>query len=150
MKNRLLSASVIAALGLLISLVPVCIFPACAKMIETAAGGTVPMKCFWSGRAEIGIGLLILGGGVLIACFKSPLVRIGISMMTALTGILGILIPALLIGGCEMATMTCRMTTFPALILLNVLTVIAGLVNAIYLWQQNRSVTGVKEWTSSH
>ncbi len=141
---------VIAALGLLISLVPVCIFPACTKVIETAAGNTVPMKCFWSGRAEIGTGLLILGGGVLIACFKSPLVRFGISMMTALAGILGILVPAWLIGGCEMATMTCRMTTFPALILLNVLTVMVGLVNAMYLWQQNRNITGAKKWTSSH
>jgi hypothetical protein len=148
-KNRLLSGIAIAALGLLIALVPVCIFPACSKMIETAAGGTVPMKCFWSGRAEIGIGLLILSGGVLLAFFKSAPVRIGISLMTALTGVLGILVPTLLIAGCEMPAMTCRMTTFPALNILNVLTIAAGLANVIYLWRQNRKLQGKRNGQSA-
>ncbi len=133
MKDKLLPAIVIAVLGLLIVLVPVCIFPTCAKVIETAAGGTVPMKCFWSGRAEIGVGLLILCGGVLLAVFQSPFIRIGISIMTALTGVLSLLIPTLLIGGCEMDTMPCRMTTFPAVIVLSILTAAAGAANALYL-----------------
>jgi hypothetical protein len=140
MKNRLLPGIVTAVLGLLIALVPVCIFPACSKVIETAAGGTVPMKCFWSGQAEIGIGLLILCGGVLLALFQSPFTRLGISMMTALTGILGLLVPTLLIGGCGMATMTCRMTTLPALIVLSILTVAICSANAIYLWRQNKKL----------
>ncbi|HWQ41246.1 MAG TPA: DUF4418 family protein [Desulfosporosinus sp.] len=143
MKNRLLPGMVIAALGLLIALIPVCIFPTCTKLIETAAGGTVPMKCFWSGRAEIGIGLLILCGGVLIALSRSPFTRIGISLMTALTGILGILVPTLLIGGCEMDMMPCRMTTFPSLTILGGLTVAASLLNALYLWRQNKKTAGI-------
>jgi hypothetical protein len=138
MKNRLLSGIAVAVLGLLIALVPVCIFPTCSRAIETAAGGTVPMKCFWSGRAEIGIGLLILCGGVLLAVFRSPLARIGISVMTALTGVLALLVPTLLIGGCEMPTMPCRMATFPALDVLSVLTVAACAANAVYLWRRNR------------
>jgi hypothetical protein len=137
MKNRLLSGITVAVLGLLIALVPVCIFPACTKLIETAAGGAVPMKCFWSGRAEIGIGLLILCGGVLLAVFRSPLTRIGVSAMTALAGVLGLLVPTLLIGGCEMPTMTCRMTTFPAVIVLSILTVAVCTANVLYLWRRN-------------
>jgi hypothetical protein len=138
MKNRLLSGISVAVLGLLIALVPVYIFPTCSKLIETAAGGTVPMKCFWTGRAEIGIGLLVLCGGVLLIVLKSPLARIGISLMTALTGILSFLIPNLLIGGCSMPTMVCRTTTFPALDVLSILTVAACAANALYLWRQSK------------
>jgi len=138
MKNRLLSGIAVAVFGLLTALVPVCIFPTCAKLIETAGGGTVPMKCFWSGRAEIGIGFLILCGGILLIVFKSPLTRIGVSCMTALTGVLGLLVPALLIGGCEMPTMACRMTTFPSLYILSILTVAACAANALYLWRRNQ------------
>jgi hypothetical protein len=140
MKNRLLSGIAVAVLGLLIALVPVYIFPTCSKLIETTAGGTVPMKCFWSGRAEIGIGLLILCGGVLLAFFKSPFTRIGISLMTALAGVLGLLVPNLLIGGCGMPTMACRMSTFPALIVLSLLTVAACAANALYLWRRNKEL----------
>ena len=140
MRNRLLSGIAIAVFGLLIVLVPVCIFPTCAKLVETASGGTTPMKCFWSGRAEIGIGLLILCGGVLLTVFKSPLTRIGVSVMTALTGFLGLLVPALLIGGCGMATMACRIATFPALYVLTALTMAASAANAVYLWRYNKKL----------
>jgi hypothetical protein len=133
MKNRLLSGIAAAVFGLLISLVPVCIFPACKKVIETAAGGTVPMKCFWSGQAEIGIGILILCGGLLLILLKSPHIRIGISVMVALAGVLALLVPIALIGGCEMDTMACRMTTFPALTVLSVLTAATCAANAVYL-----------------
>lgn len=138
MKNRFLSGIVVAVLGLLTALVPVYIFPPCTKVIETAAGGTMPMKCFWSGQAEIGIGLLILCGGILMIIFQSPLTRIGVSCMTALAGVLAFLVPALLIGGCAMPTMACRMTTFPALYVLSTLTVAVCAANAFYLWRRNK------------
>lgn len=137
MKNRLLSGIAVAVLGLLIALVPFCIFPVCSKVIETAACGTVSMKCFWSGRAEIGIGLLVLCGGIFLILFRSSLTRIGISVMTGLAGVLSFLIPNLLIGGCEMPTMPCRMTTFPALDVLSIVTVAVCAANAIYLWRRN-------------
>jgi hypothetical protein len=138
MKNRLVPGIAVAVLGLLIALVPAFIFPTCTTLVETAAGGAMPMKCLWSGRAEIGVGLLILCGGALLIVFKAPLIRIGISIMTALAGFLGLLIPALLIGGCGMATMTCRMTTFPALYVLTVLTMAACAANAVYLWKYGK------------
>lgn len=150
MRNRLLYGGAVAVFGLLIALVPVCIFPTCAKVIETAAGGTVPMKCFWSGRAEIGIGLLILCGGVLLAVFKSTAIRGGISIMTALTGILGLMVPTVLIGGCEMHDMACRMTTFPAVSILSALTAVICAANAIfYLRKRNGKSTGEGKWTAN-
>ena len=142
-KNRLLSGISIGVLGLLILLIPVCIFPTCSKVMEIVGGGTEPMKCFWSGRAEIGIGLLILCGGVLMTFLKSAPVRLGISMMTALAGILGILVPSVLIGGCEMNMMTCRMTTFPAVTVISGLAVAAAAANILYLWAQNKKTVGI-------
>jgi hypothetical protein len=140
MKNRLLSGAAVAILGLLVTLTPVCIFPACTKVIELAGGGTAPMKCFWSGQAEIGAGLLILCGGLLLILCKPAHVRLGISIMTALAGGLGILIPTLLIGGCEMETMTCRMTTIPALVLFNALTAAVCTGNAAWLGARDRKL----------
>lgn len=142
MKKGLLFGIVIAVLGLLVALVPVCIFPTCTKEIETAAGGTVPMNCFWSGQAEIGIGILILCGGLLLAFLRPPLMRAGVGVMTALTGVLGIFVPTVLIGGCEMPTMTCQMTTFPALILFNIATIAVAVAGALYLWKQSKKPAG--------
>jgi hypothetical protein len=137
MKNNFFAGIAVAVLGLLIALVPTCIFPTCTQVIETVMGGTVPMKCFWSGQAEIGLGFLILCGGVLLIFFKSPHARIGVSCMTALAGLVSLLIPTLLIGGCEMDTMACQMTTFPAIIILSVLTVVVCAVNVCRLQKRN-------------
>lgn len=137
MKNRKIAGLAVALLGLLIFLVPVAIFPPCTALIETASGGTTPMKCHWTGQAEIGIGILILCGGVLLTVFQSQLIQIGISIMTALTGVLSLLVPTVLIGGCKMETMPCRAATFPALIVLSLLVIAVCAANVVALWQSN-------------
>jgi hypothetical protein len=123
----------ISLLGALTALIPIWIFPVCEKLIETAAGGTVLMKCHWSGQAEIGIGLLVLCSGILLVLLRSPHVRIGVSLMSALSAVLGIAVPAFLIGGCAMETMTCRISTFPAIYVLCALTVALNAANLLLL-----------------
>jgi hypothetical protein len=129
---------VIVLLGLFVVLVPAVIFPTCETQIETAAGGTVPMRCFWSGRAEIGIGALIAASGLLMLAFRPALVRAGIAVATALLGVLGILIPTVLIGGCESPMMDCNTTTFPAVIVANSLIVVVCVITALVLARSDR------------
>jgi hypothetical protein len=136
MKNRILVGALIMAAGLLIILTPVFIFPTCSVTIRTEAGGGVPMKCFWTGRAETGAGLLVFAGGLLLLLCAPVSARIGISLMLALTGIFSIAIPTVLIGGCEMPTMPCRIATIPALILLGACVCGISLGNAFYLWKK--------------
>jgi hypothetical protein len=126
----------ISLLGALTALIPIWIFPACEKLIETAAGGTVPMKCHWSGKAEIGIGALILCSGILLVSLRSPHTRIGVSLMSALSAFLGIAVPAFLVGGCAMKTMTCRISTFPAIYALCALTAALNAANLLWLKKQ--------------
>jgi hypothetical protein len=137
MKNRIFVGCIIIAAGILISLTPVVIFPVCSNFIRTmGGGGGVPMKCFWSGRAEIGVGILISMGGLFLLLCAPVSARIGISLMLALTAIFSIAIPTVLIGGCEMPSMPCRIATFPALILLGVFVCGVSLGNAFYLWKR--------------
>jgi hypothetical protein len=118
----------IAVVGLLITLVPLWIFPTCVAQIHTADGGSVPMKCFWTGRAEIGIGILIFFGGIVIALARSADIRLGANIMTLLAAALAASVPLFLIGGCMMPTMTCRITTFPAIYLLSAIAIILSAI----------------------
>ncbi len=128
MKNRIVSGIGAILSGLLISLGPQFIFKAC----EPTAEGKW-MACHWTVQAELGIGLLIAVLGVLLLVFQSQKIRFGLSVAIVLAGVLAVLFPTVLIGGCAMKTMTCRSVTFPALEAIGVLTIAGFAVNSIYL-----------------
>lgn len=93
------------------------------------------MKCHWTGQAEIGVGILvILLGGALIF-FPDNKVRLGLSIAVLLSGILALLLPHVLIGGCAMETMNCRAVTFPALTVISILTIAGFAANTVYLYR---------------
>jgi hypothetical protein len=97
------------------------------------------MKCHWTGQAEIGVGILVaLLGGALIF-FSDSKVRLGLSIAVILSGILTLLFPAMLIGGCAMETMNCRSVTFPALTVISVLTIAGFAANTVYLYRARNS-----------
>lgn len=100
---------------------------------QMTAGKTV-MKCHWTGRAEIGIGLLIALVGFFLLVFPSVQVRLGLSLALVPGGILALLLPLALIGVCGSSKMTCRSLTLPALILLGGIAIAASLANMIYLY----------------
>jgi hypothetical protein len=91
------------------------------------------MQCHWTGQAEIGAGIFVaLLGGALFA-FVSTKVRLGLSIALCLFGIVVLLFPGVLIGGCMMETMACRKVAFPALYLCGILTCATGAMNSLYL-----------------
>ena len=126
MKDFSWGGLIVAVLGLLIMASPAYFFPGCETMISTAAGGSAPMKCFWTGRAALGGGGMIAVSGFLLLLAKHPGVRLGLAFLPLCAGLLVILTSNLLIGVCPGAMMPCRMGTLPALSFFGFLAVLAS------------------------
>ncbi|MDR1249537.1 MAG: DUF4418 family protein [Treponema sp.] len=127
MKNRIASGAAAIVFGLLIALGPQFLFKVCPVM------GDMIMKCHWSAQAEIGVGGLIALLGAALMVFASPQTRLGLTIGIFLSGILALLIPHVLIGGCPSHHMPCRKITFPALTVISILLLIGAAFNALYL-----------------
>ena len=149
MKNRIVSSVLFIFIGALLILFPLYILPVCplpdAQTIPatTMAGDghmhSTPgkiMKCFWTARAEIGIGSLVIAIGALVLFSRSLFVRMGLSMALACTAVLAAAIPTILIGVCGNEMMRCNMGAKPALILLAIVLAIAAISNVLYLNKQ--------------
>jgi hypothetical protein len=127
MKNRIASGTAAIVFGLLIALGPQFLFKVCPVM------GDVIMKCHWSAQAEIGVGGMIALLGVALIVVASPQIRLGLTIGIFLSGVLALLIPHALIGGCVMHSMPCRKITFPAITAINILLLIGAGLYAVYL-----------------
>jgi hypothetical protein len=95
--------------------------------------GDMFMKCHWSAQAEIGVGVLIAALGLALVFFANTKTRLGLTVGIFLSGVLALLIPHALIGGCSMHSMPCRKTTFPAITVISILLLTATVLNAVYL-----------------
>ncbi|MDR0662477.1 MAG: DUF4418 family protein [Spirochaetaceae bacterium] len=128
MKNRIISGGGVIIFGLLIALGPQFLFKVCPVM------DGMFMKCHWTARAEIGVGgPLIAGLGLALIFFANPKIRLGLTIGIFLAGVLALLIPHALIGGCANHMMPCRKITFPAITVIAVLLLITAAINALYL-----------------
>jgi hypothetical protein len=119
MKNRIISGSAVLVFGLLIALGPQFLFKVCPV-------GHMIMKCHWSAQAEIGVGGLIAALGIALCLFANPRVRLGLTIGVFLAGIIALLVPHVLIGGCSMHTMQCRKVAFPAITVISILLLIGS------------------------
>lgn len=129
MKNKPTAGIIAVALGMLVAFIPTFIFPVCNNMIELMNGKTLFMKCHWTAMAEILVGVLILCNGIMLMGFKKRETRMALSIMLFIHGLAVMLIPTVVIGMCETATMACRVGTGPALIVVSVITMIVGIGN---------------------
>jgi hypothetical protein len=128
MKNRSVSGGAAIVFGLLIALGPQFLFKVCPVV------DGMFMRCHWSARAESGIGgLLIAGLGIALDFFAYSKIRLGLTIGIFLSGILALLIPHVLIGGCAMHSMACRKVSFPAITVISILLLIGMALNALYL-----------------
>jgi hypothetical protein len=129
-KIRIVSGSAALVLGLLIALGPQFLFQVCPVM------GDMIMKCHWSARAEIGVGALIAALGIALIFFANPKTRLGLTIGLFLSGVLALLIPHVLIGGCPAHSMACRKITFPAITVISILLLIGSAFYALHLARQ--------------
>lgn len=129
MKNRIGTGLYFCLAAILLGIGPNTIFKVCRP-------GETYMKCWWSTQAEIAIAILLAVIGIGIFVFQSKQVRFGMSLVGVAIGVMAILIPGLLIGGCMNPTMACRSITFPCIYVIATITILVALVNSIYLYQQ--------------
>lgn len=125
MKNRIIFAAAFVLLGLLVILAPTVLFPVCESEMK--------MACFFTKKAEIGVGLVIAALGVIYFFLKNKDIRLGIAIAELLNAGLVLALPAKLTGLCKMSDMACRVKTYPALIVLSVLLALTAAVNIVFL-----------------
>lgn len=117
---------IVAVVGILIILTPI-VFPVCHGLLELVSGKKVPMRCFWTARAEYILGALVLIAGLMIAFLKNADSRRRLSHMVGFLGAAVILTPLYIIPTCMDPEMSCNVATKPALLILGGITLILGL-----------------------
>jgi hypothetical protein len=99
------------------------------KAIQLAGGGSIPMRCLWTARAEIGSGVLLLAVGAFLFFSRKLESRRILSVLAFLLGILILLLPTrLLIGVCINPDMPCVVIMKPLLLLVGSVVVALGIV----------------------
>jgi hypothetical protein len=101
------------------------------KSITLANGKTIPMKCHWTAKAEIGVGVPILAVGAMLPFTRRKSGFYMLSVMGVVLGAVAILLPNNLIGVCT-SGMPCDTVMQPALTALGGL-VIAGSLGGLVL-----------------
>lgn len=125
MKNRISLSITYVVLGVLLTLIPTVIFPVCVSEKK--------MSCFYTGRAEVGLGLLIIILGIAYIIFKSSELRAGISLSIVGISALVALFPLKITGLCKMSDMACRIGTLPGLVVIAIIIAAVSLVNFVFL-----------------
>lgn len=128
MKTGKLFGFWVIAAGLLYFLIPL-VFPICEST------GKMVMRCFWSARAEMGVGAAVIFGGVFHLCTENAQRRIGLSLMIGVLACLGAAIPLFLIGVCDHHGAPCRTGTLPAWVIASGFLLVSAWGNA---WRLNR------------
>jgi hypothetical protein len=131
-KNRIILGSIVTILGLMLAAGPWYIFKVCGSS----------MKCFWTGRAELGIGVLIIILGILNMVVSSIQVRLGLNLALIFVGILSALIPTWLIRVCSMPKMNCHAVAAPSILFISILVTLLALGNVFYLFSLGKKTEG--------
>ena len=96
--------------------------------IQLPGGKSIPMKCLWTARAEIGMGVLLLVVGAFLFMSSKLESRRFLSILVLILGIFIILLPTALIGVCVNPDMPCVVVMKPTLLLIGIITGVLGVV----------------------
>jgi len=135
-----LNAVLLVLLALVISVVP--FFTDCSsqgRVLTLQNGRTIPMKCHWTGRAELALAIPLAVVAVMLALSNRKETRRALAIVGASLGVAVILLPLVFIGVCSSAEMACKMIMEPVLILAGVVAIaISG-----WTWFQSRGPEAV-------
>ena len=122
-------AVIIIILALIVIIVPQ--FTNCdadGRSLTLESGKQVPMKCLWSARAELALGIPLLVLGVLMLLARVKETTRSLSILGVVQGILIILIPTSLIGVCMAPDMICNSILKPTMLVVGIVTILVSLV----------------------
>ena len=125
-----LSAVLLIGLAILIAVVP--ILTECAregKLLATADGRQVPMKCHWTAIASLSMAIPLFAVGIMQWFSRRKETQRVLSLLGALMGVFVILFPTVLIGVCSHPDATCNLIMRPALIFMGALAIGVNLLN---------------------
>ena len=139
------AGAILAVLALVLGVVP--LFSDCQSQgnaITLANGATIPMRCHWTGRAELAVaGPLFFAGGVMMAGRRRHVLR-AMSALGLVLGAFAILLPTVLIGVCGNPEMICNLVMKPTLVFAGLLVVGTSLVGLVYLRGDGSDVPGLE------
>ena len=121
------TGALMIALALVVGIVP--LFTDCqsqGRSLTLANGREIPMKCHWTGLAEIALAIPLLAMGVFTIFSRRTESLRNLSLTSIVTGVLIVLLPTTLIGVCGSAQMICNSVMKPTLILLGSLIIALG------------------------
>ena len=119
MKKTVIFSVLIIISGLLIALGPLYLFKSCPAGCCSAYP-----DCLWTRQMELGMGMIITVLGISFILYNDAKTQLGLAIGLFLTGFMVLLIPHVIIGGCTIKTMECRLVTFPALTVLGLFVII--------------------------
>lgn len=147
MKNKTIISLFFVVMGLLFILIPTYILPVCplpdvspipmdvmahnSHVMQHGSGKI--MNCYWTARAEIGIGSVVIAIGLLMFFVSNLFIRIGLSLSLACIAILAAAIPTVLIGVCSGEMQNCNIITKPTLVIISGVLFIVSVLNTLYL-----------------
>jgi CHASE2 domain-containing sensor protein len=120
------------ALALLVGIVPM--FSDCEsqdRSLTLANGREIPMKCHWTGLAELAMAAPLLVVGALMTTSKRTESLRNMNVIAVVAGIAVILLSSTLIGVCANPDMRCNAVMRPSLILAGSLVVALGVVGVL-------------------
>lgn len=131
-----ISGVFLTAISFIVGIVPQ--FTACAffgKSIALQDGRTIPMKCLWSARAEIGIAAGIFALGALMFTSKRLETRRYLSIVGIVLGAFTMLVPSELIGVCATPMMLCHSVMLPTMLTTGGLVTAVSIMGLVYSYK---------------
>ena len=97
------------------------------KSLTTSTGKAIPMKCHWTGIAELGAAVPLFAVGAMMTFSRRRENLRNLGILGVVLGAAAISFPAGLIGVCQTPTMLCHTVMRPVLITLGSLAVVGSL-----------------------